>query len=236
MHPELKLLISLQDIDHQIEFYEREIKSQRKNLAEIQEEKRGTKELIEKVKKEEKDSLFTLKKEEENLREIEYKIEQKKNELFSGKFTTSKELLGFQKELKRLEEEKDKKETDILLLMEKYEKLKEDVKEAENKFEKKIKKLEGKIKDIEIELEKIEKELEHLFRKREEIKKQIDQKYLNLYEKIKEEKIEVVVKVAGETCTGCHLDLPGKVLDLVRHNEDIITCPNCGRILYTDEE
>ncbi len=236
MHPELKLLISLQAIDHQIELFKREIEIHKKSITELQKEKKETEETIEKVKKEEKDALFKLKKEEELLKEIEYKIEQKKNELFSGKFTTSKELLGFQKELRRLEEEKDQKETEILILMEEYENLKENVKESEKKSEIKVKRIEEKLKNVEKELKNTEKELKNLLKKREGIKTQIDKKYLNLYEEIRKEKSEAVVKIKGNTCTGCHLDLPGIVIDRVSTGEEIVICPNCGRILYLGEE
>ncbi len=235
MHPELKLLISLQEIDHQLELLAEETNDQKKKILQKEEEIKTTQNALSETEKKEKDALLKLKKEEEVLKEIEYKIDQKKNELFSGKFTNPKELMGFQKEMKRWEEEKDKKETDIILLMEEYEKIKEEVKGLRERSEKVIEKLRKELSELQEEDEKIQKEIEKLLAKREETRKKIDKKHYELYEKIRKEKGRAVVKIKDTTCSGCHLDIPGNVIDNVKENKEIITCPHCGRILFWDE-
>lgn len=44
-----------------------------------------------------------------------------------------------------------------------------------------------------------------------------------------------VVRVENETCYGCFIKLPPQVSVLVEETEEIVYCPNCGRILYKKE-
>ncbi len=41
-----------------------------------------------------------------------------------------------------------------------------------------------------------------------------------------------VVRVVKRTCQGCRMNVPPQLYNLVIRNEDIITCPNCYRILF----
>ncbi|NIN67237.1 MAG: nucleic acid-binding protein, partial [Anaerolineae bacterium] len=38
------------------------------------------------------------------------------------------------------------------------------------------------------------------------------------------------------TCQGCHMTLPPQVVSEVKQNDCIITCGECDRILYFQEE
>ena len=42
----------------------------------------------------------------------------------------------------------------------------------------------------------------------------------------------VVVGVHKGVCGGCHMKLPAQQLVSCKADEEITTCPNCGRILY----
>ncbi len=235
MHPELLLLVSLQKLDHYLNLIEMELKDQANN---IYEEERN----IEKIKKsvtdseeKEKEMWLKLKKSEEKLKEIEYKIKQKNEELFSGKFTNPKELFGFQKEMKILEEKKDEKETEVLTFMEKYEKIKEETKNLKKELEKSVKKIETKIERLKKENEKTKKQYQKLQEEREDIIQKLDKSYYILYEDLKRKKEVSVVPVKNNICNGCYLALPEEIISKVKAGESIVTCPNCGRILYWDE-
>ncbi len=41
-----------------------------------------------------------------------------------------------------------------------------------------------------------------------------------------------VVPVVNNACQGCYLVLPTQMISSDQLNESIVTCPNCGRILY----
>jgi predicted nucleic acid-binding Zn-ribbon protein len=41
-----------------------------------------------------------------------------------------------------------------------------------------------------------------------------------------------VAAIEGELCTACHVRLRPAMVQLVRRNDDIVTCDSCQRILY----
>ncbi len=41
-----------------------------------------------------------------------------------------------------------------------------------------------------------------------------------------------VVPVVNNICQGCYLLLPTQMISADQENKSVITCPNCGRILY----
>ncbi|MEI7535423.1 MAG: C4-type zinc ribbon domain-containing protein, partial [Verrucomicrobiae bacterium] len=55
----------------------------------------------------------------------------------------------------------------------------------------------------------------------------------NRYERLFKSKGEnVVVSVEHSACGGCHMKLPTQIVTNCRAQGEIVTCPNCGRILY----
>jgi len=44
-----------------------------------------------------------------------------------------------------------------------------------------------------------------------------------------------VVEARGESCSGCFMSIPPQIFVNVKKNTEIITCPNCHRILYFKE-
>ena len=61
----------------------------------------------------------------------------------------------------------------------------------------------------------------------------VDDATRSRYERIFKSKGEnVVVTVEHSACGGCHMKLPPQVVTNCRAQGEIVTCPNCGRILY----
>lgn len=61
----------------------------------------------------------------------------------------------------------------------------------------------------------------------------VREKYIRLR---KQKGANTVVGVDRGHCGGCHMKLPMQVLLLCQAQSEIITCPNCGRILYFTRE
>ena len=60
---------------------------------------------------------------------------------------------------------------------------------------------------------------------------------LAVYERLRKNKGErVVVGVEHAACGGCHMKLPAQVVLACRGDQGLVTCPNCGRILYYTRE
>ena len=59
---------------------------------------------------------------------------------------------------------------------------------------------------------------------------------LSQYQKLLATKAGIAMAEArSESCSGCYMSIPPQVFVNVKKNESIITCPNCGRILYFKE-
>jgi predicted nucleic acid-binding Zn-ribbon protein len=68
---------------------------------------------------------------------------------------------------------------------------------------------------------------------REQISMAVDEGARSRYERlVKNKGTNVVVGVQHGVCGGCHMRLPTQILVSCRAQQEIVTCINCGRILY----
>jgi predicted nucleic acid-binding Zn-ribbon protein len=81
--------------------------------------------------------------------------------------------------------------------------------------------------------ENLKKELADLQHGRIEISAAVEETARNRYERLFKGKGEnVVVGIEHSVCGGCHMKLPAQIIASCRGQSELITCPNCGRILY----
>lgn len=81
--------------------------------------------------------------------------------------------------------------------------------------------------------ESLKKELAELKSNREELASAVDDGVRARYDRLFKSKGEnVVVGVQHGVCGGCHMKLPAQVLVACRSAQEVVTCTNCGRILY----
>jgi len=91
--------------------------------------------------------------------------------------------------------------------------------------------------EVSVEKAKIEKSKGDLFIKREELSRNIEQKVLSFYEKIRIwAGNTAVVPVKKQACYGCYMKLNDKTYSEVIKADEICNCPHCGRILYIEKE
>ncbi len=81
--------------------------------------------------------------------------------------------------------------------------------------------------------ENLKKDFAELTGSRTALAGAVDDPTRNRYERIFKSKGEnVVVGVEHSACGGCHMKLPTQIVTTCRAEAEIVTCPNCGRILY----
>ena len=81
--------------------------------------------------------------------------------------------------------------------------------------------------------ENLKKELAELLQGRAELAAGVEESARVRYDRLIRNKGEnVVVGVHNGVCGGCHMKLPPQILVLCLGDQEIITCTNCGRILY----
>src|SRR5205809_815249 len=85
--------------------------------------------------------------------------------------------------------------------------------------------------------ENLKKELAALEADRDQLAGAVDESVLPRYERLRKSKGEnVVVGVAHGVCGGCHMKLQRQVIVTCQGNQEIVACPNCGRILYYTQD
>ncbi len=85
--------------------------------------------------------------------------------------------------------------------------------------------------------ENLKQELAELQGSRAQVASAVDESTRNRYERIFKSKGEnVVVGVEHSSCGGCHMKLPAQVMVSCQSQSEIVTCPNCGRILYFNRD
>jgi len=92
---------------------------------------------------------------------------------------------------------------------------------------------EGQIAQLNQREENLKKELAELERGRAELASAVDGSVFNRYERLLKSKGDmVVVGVNHGVCGGCHMKLPAQILVTCQGQQKIVSCTNCGRILY----
>ena len=90
-------------------------------------------------------------------------------------------------------------------------------------------------KEVSAEKVIIEKSKGELFVKREELSRNLEQKVLSFYEKIRIwAGNTAVVPVKKQACYGCYMKLNDKTYSEVIRADEICNCPHCGRIMYIE--
>jgi predicted nucleic acid-binding Zn-ribbon protein len=81
--------------------------------------------------------------------------------------------------------------------------------------------------------ENLKKELVELQSGRAELAAAVDETARNRYERLFKSKGDnVVVGVDHSACGGCHMKLPAQILVSCQGHKELVSCINCGRILY----
>jgi len=79
----------------------------------------------------------------------------------------------------------------------------------------------------------LQSELGELQSNREQLCAAVDESVRARYERLVKNKGEnVLVGVHHGVCGGCHMKLPAQILVACQAHQELVTCTNCGRILY----
>lgn len=115
----------------------------------------------------------------------------------------------------------------------------ETFKEKETQLAEQITALEKKVEEAKVVAEEkishIKDKLQKIFDSKDKIAKNIDNKVIVFYEKIRKwAKDTSVVPVKKQACSGCFIKINDRTFIELTQSDDIITCPHCGRILFLE--
>jgi predicted nucleic acid-binding Zn-ribbon protein len=93
--------------------------------------------------------------------------------------------------------------------------------------------VEGQVAQLNAREQSLKSELTQVTTQRAQQAQAIDEGTRGKYERLLKSKgSNVVVGVQHGVCGGCHMKLPPQLLIACQAHKELVTCSNCGRILY----
>jgi predicted nucleic acid-binding Zn-ribbon protein len=179
-----------------------------------------------------------VKKLETQRKELELEVEGKK-ELISKyanqQFQTRKndEYRALQHEIDMCKEAIFKIEDQELELMEQGETAQREVARDTQASSEARKLVDDQLAQLAAREANLKKELAELEANREELASAVDETTRARYDRLVRNKGEnVVVGIQHGVCGGCHMKVPPQLLVMCQADKEVVTCSNCGRILY----
>ena len=231
MNRDLELIKEIQAIDAQIMESERRLVLAPKRKEELERELR---ELYEKVETE-KRIIGELERErrrkERDLDAERERIKKHESRLYEVK--TNKEYQALLKEIETAKDTTDKMEEEILILMERIEELRRDYQSSLEYLRSREKEIEMEKKRLEQELSSMDKTMKALQDRKSSLLREVPEQLKNTYVLLLERRGGMAVaNVKDGVCLGCNINLPPQLFIEATKKEEILTCPNCSRILY----
>jgi predicted nucleic acid-binding Zn-ribbon protein len=231
VHPELEQLLVLQDRQQKIKQIETEIGTlpwQRKGLEmQLTESVAGVETLRQRTRQIEVDrkrmELDAATRTESIARLKTQQYQTRKNDEFQA---LGHEITRYENEIRKIEDEE-------LELMVASDKEKADLAAEEKKAATVKDSIVRQTADLEEKSKALQTRLEALTKESAELSGKIDEDLLALFERLFKSKGDaVVVALEHEVCTGCHMKVTTQTAHSVKANREIVSCENCGRILY----
>lgn len=233
MNKYLEQLIELSAIDKEIDSYEPKIESISRNLNSKKDEANLVDSQISSINNE----ILGLQEQinQTNLQISSFDAKIKDSKKKSSAIKTEKEMKSLDLEENLAKEQLEAANEEILRLERIIETKKANLEELNAKKSEIDLAVTSLEKEVSKELKEIEKSQVLAYEKKNKLVKDISQKVLTFYEKIRKwAKNTAVVPVKKQACYGCFMKINDKTYSSVLRGEDIITCPHCGRILYKE--
>jgi uncharacterized protein len=231
VHPELEQLLVLQGRQQKIKQIQTEIETlplQRKSLeAQLATSAAGVEALKQKARQVE----MGRKKLELDVGTRTETISRLKTQQYQTRKNDEFQAIGH--EIERYENEIRKTEDEELELMVEADKVKADL-AAEEKNAATVKELVSRqMVNLEEKSKALQSRLEGLRKDRAELANNINEDVLGRFERLFNSKGDAaVVAVEHGVCTGCHMKVTTATAARVKAGKEIVSCENCGRILY----
>ena len=230
MNPDLEKLVQLQRVDGELKRVETallEIPRQRAAAeGRLQEERQRQ----DKAKSDLSESQKVRRQQEAALQDLETKRSKYKGQLMDVK--TNKEYTAMLHEIESVERDIKAREDQILLEMERAETLGADVKREEAVFKSAEERHRAEMKVLSEQQAAHEVESGKLRKEREGVAAGLSGDLLELYGRVARLRGSAVAEARDEMCQVCHVKLRPQMYMNLKHNQEMVQCPACNRILY----
>jgi predicted nucleic acid-binding Zn-ribbon protein len=171
-------------------------------------------------------------------KKLELDVEAKKGQIEKyalQQFQTKKneEYRALGNEIEHAKEAIVKLEDGQIELMEQMEAAQKQVVLAQKDAEDAKKLADSQLKELSIREENLKKELTEMESSRNDLTSGLDESILGRYMRLQKQKGDnIVVGIQHGVCGGCHMKFPMQIVVACQKAQELVTCPNCGRILY----
>jgi uncharacterized protein len=231
VHADLEQLLVLQDRQQKIRQIETEIRTlplQKKNL---EEQLAASVASLEAIKHKARQAEIDRKKLELDVGTRTESIARLRTQQYQTRKNDEFQALGH--EIERYENEIRKLEDAELELMVEGDKLKAETGAEEKKAATTKESISRQMADLEAKSTALESRLDELSKERSELSGKIDEDLLGRFERLFTSKGDaVIVPIEHGVCTGCHMKVTTATAGSVKAGKEIVSCENCGRILY----
>jgi predicted nucleic acid-binding Zn-ribbon protein len=228
---QIEQLVVLQRVDNEILLLEKELQEAPQEVAALEELSAAlvdqATQLTEKI-----DLLKTQQKRlDSEIEDNEMKIKKSKNKLMMVQNT--REHQAMVREMDSLEKINRTREEEQVALAEELARQDEYRQEMDAKTSALATDLEGKRASLDKRMADAQKRLSTLGSKRKTACGVVPPPILGRYEFIRSRlSSPVIVSVDGGVCGGCHISIPPQIFNDLQKGTQIISCPNCQRLIY----
>ncbi len=234
MQSELEQLLVLQDRQQKIRQIQNETKTLPLQKKQLEEQLAANAANLEAIKHKARQVEVDRKKMELDVGTRTTSIARLKTQQYETRKNDEFQALGH--EIERYEKEIQQIEDQELELMEQTDKLKAEIAVEEKKTSAAKESINRQLADLETKGATLQKRLEELSAERGEIAAKIDEDVLNRFERLFASKGDAaIVALEHEVCTGCHMKVTTQTVVQVKAGKEIVSCEQCGRILYVAE-
>jgi predicted nucleic acid-binding Zn-ribbon protein len=144
--------------------------------------------------------------------DLVHKITAAEEQLYSGRIKNPKELTGLQHEVDLLKSKRDQLENKALQVMDEVESTEANIAARNNELSGLEAKWHRQQKQLSVEIEVLKIKLAELEQKRQLCSTEIEPQAVAVYDKLRKQKGQAVVRVEQGICRGCRISLPSSEL------------------------
>ena len=227
-------LKKLQQLDLAILSLKEQLADPPRRLGERRDAVHRAKADLEAKKAEIKETQKDLHELEVDLQDGEEKLE--RNKVLLNQAKTNDEYSTLQSQIETITRKNGKVEEAILEKMDRVDALQEELAAAEAAVEAEEAALKASEGEVEAEVARLGEQVEGRIAERNAMAEGIDAEAVKTYERILEKRTDgALAVVEGKVCQGCFTRLPPQWINLIQIDKELVTCPQCGRIVYLAE-
>jgi predicted nucleic acid-binding Zn-ribbon protein len=231
VHSELEQLLVLQDRQQKIRQIEAEIKRLPLERAHLESQLAASEAGVETLKLKARHVEVERKKLELDVGTRTESIARLKTQQYQTRKNDEFQALGH--EIERYENEIRKLEDQELELMIEADKVKGELETAEKNARATRETISHQLADLDAKSQALETQQQQLETERKTLAAEIDADLLDQFERLFNSKGDAaIVAVEHGVCTGCHMKVTTATAAGVKAGKEIVSCENCGRILY----